>query len=137
MSKITLVLLALWFVPIIVLIWSMRKWPRRVGMLTGISFGLIVSPASFGLYGLYYAGSIVGFLGLASLFIHDSLPYYIATTTGLIPDHTVVEGIFHFYMLVISALVWSIIYGSLGVLIDALRYRAQAVRLSSDIRWLE
>lgn len=65
----------------------------------------------------------LGLLGLALTLVHSSAGYYIATTTGIVPGATVVTGVQYIYLWTLDAVVWSIAYGSLGWLIDAMMSR--------------
>ena len=122
MSNESLALLALWAIPILVLGLSFRKLPHHAFLLSGISLGTIVSPASLGLYSLYYSGNVLGFLGLFLCFIHDSLTYAVALWCAFIPDRTVIEGVYRLKFLAISAVIWSIVYGTIGTAIDVWRH---------------
>lgn len=118
----------LWAVPVLTAICSRRKDSQHVRFVTAVSFGVIVCPASFGLYSLYFTGAAlgipgtplvgIGLVGFASLMFHASLPYDMGTTMGLIPENTVIEGMNHFRMFVFAAVVWSLIYGAVGAIID-------------------
>jgi hypothetical protein len=93
-----------------------------------MSLGAIISPASMGLYSLYYVGGLIGFIGLfgfASTFLHSWPGYYIALAINLIPEHTVVEGVQRFYVEGCNALVWSIVYGLLGMFMDYLGTKSE------------
>jgi len=132
MSRESLAYLLLWLVPFFVLAFSLRKLPRHAGLLTGISLGTIVSPASLGLYSLYYSGNILGFLGLFLSFLHDSVTYAITTWAGIIPERTVVEGVYQLIFFTVSAIIWSIVYGTIGKVIDALRRSRKVVQIQTQ-----
>ena len=112
-----IILNLLWLVPIAT--WFITKnhtIPKR-SMIRGISFGLVVSPASLGLYTLYYVGpiaAILGMLGLVLSLFHGSVGYQIAIALNLIPSHTVVKGSAHIPIEIINALFWAVIYGLIG-----------------------
>lgn len=83
-------------------------------MIRGISFGLVISPASLGLYTLYYVGpiaAIFGMLGLVLSLLHGAVGYQTAIALNLIPSHTVVKGSAHLPIEIINALFWAVVYG--------------------------
>jgi len=97
--------------------------PEYLATITGIALGLVISPVSMGLYATYFLGPlgiVTGMIGLVSAVFHGTPGYYIARTFGLVPPG-VVEGIGHFYVGAINALVWAVIYGALGRVIDHAR----------------
>jgi hypothetical protein len=60
--------------PLVVYQIAKRVHPSRTWRATGLSFGLIIAPASLGLYTLYfvsYLGFLPGMVGLLSSFVHD------------------------------------------------------------------
>ena len=59
----------LWLVPIIVWFVSKNATPVWRSAIRGASFGAIVSPASMGLYGLYFLGPIVAIFGMLGLIL--------------------------------------------------------------------
>ncbi len=50
-------LLALWSLPVLAHRYARQRVPHHVWRNTGFALGLIISPASFGTYGLYYRGA--------------------------------------------------------------------------------
>lgn len=121
-----LALLALWFVPVAIALISRRVAPAHLWRNTGIAFGLVVASASLGLYGLYYVGplaAVFGMLGLVFSIFHGPPGYHLAITLGLVPSHTVVAGAFHAPVGIPNAFIWSLVYGTVGWLID--RWRAR------------
>jgi len=118
--------LALWLVPLFVALASRRAAPPHAWRNTGIGFGLVVAPASLGLYGLYYVGpvaAVFGMLGLVLELVHGPPGYKLAIALGLIPSHTVITGTARIPVEALNALVWSLVYGTLGWFIDVWRAR--------------
>jgi hypothetical protein len=95
--------------PLIVYRLAKRAHSSRTWALTGLSFGLIVSPASLGLYGLYFVhpvGFLPGMLGFMSSMIHGVPGFEIITALGLRDAHTVVNEQEHVMIEVINGLFW-------------------------------
>ena len=114
-------LLLLWLVPLAVAIASRRRAPLHVWRNVGLALGAVVSPATLGLYGLYFLGpiaAIVGLIGLPLVLVHGAPGYQLAVLLGLIPPNTVIEGSMHMPIEVLNAVVWSPLYGVLGGCID-------------------
>ena len=116
---------ALWAVPIAAARRS-RGSPNSWALI-GATFGLVVSPASLGTYGvgMILAPILVGvplvFLGLPLAMFHGPPGFHIATSAGLRYSSGVVEGIDHVTIESINAGIWSVAYGSLGLLSDLVR----------------
>jgi hypothetical protein len=108
--------------PFVVHLIAKRAHSRRTWALTGLSFGLIVSPASLGLYFLYvypfYVTFMLGMLGLMSCFFHGAPGFEIITALGLRDAHTVVNTQQYVTIDVINGLFWGIVYGALGRFLD-------------------
>jgi hypothetical protein len=120
-------LLALWLVPLVVALVSRRLAAAHVWRNTGFAFGLVVAPASLGLYVLFYVGPLVavlGMLGLPLALFHGWPGHNLALALGLIPP-TVVTGISRLTVEALNAVVWSFVYGALGWFIDVWRFRRQ------------
>jgi len=120
--------LALWLVPLAVAFASYRFARASLWRNTGFAFGLVVAPASLGLYALYFLGpiaAVLGMLGLILEMLHGAPGYSLALALGLIPSHTVVTGASRVPIELNNAVVWSIFYGVLGWLIDAWSRRRQ------------
>jgi hypothetical protein len=110
--------------PFVVYRIAKRVCPSRTWTATGISFGLIVAPASLGLYALYfisYFGFLPGMVGLLSSFVHDIPGFEIATALGLRDAHTIVNAQQSVTIEVINSFWWGLFYGVLGYLIDRWR----------------
>ena len=121
-------LLLLWLLPIIVAVASARYARSRLWRNTGIAFGLVVSPATLGLYALYFLGPIAALVGIVALplhLLHGSPGYELAVHFGLVPSHTVIEGLMHIPIEAINGAVWSIVYGLVGWGIDVFRKSKQ------------
>ena len=119
-----LLLLLLWLVPISVAVVSRRRASVHFWRNTGIAFGLVVAPATLGLYGLYFLGPIAALLGIVGLplaLLHGAPGYDLAVSLGLVPSHTVVEGMMYLPIEAINSAVWSIVYGAVGWGVDAFR----------------
>lgn len=120
--SLVLPLLALWLVPVVVFIWARRRAPKKLFRLTGVALGLVVAPASFGLYGLYFVGPLPGLVGLLVGFplmsFHSGPGFELATMMGLREPRTVVHGVQHVYIALLDAAVWSLVYGAAGWVID-------------------
>lgn len=117
-------LLLLWLLPIIVAVISRRYARSHLWRNTGIAFGLVVSPATLGLYSLYFLGPIAAILGLIGLplhLLHGAPGYELAVRFGFVPSHTVVEGFMHAPIESLNAVIWATVYGLVGWGIDAFR----------------
>ena len=112
-------LLSLWILPALALLYCVVKEPEKAGEVTGITLGIVAYPASLGLYGLFYNGNPLGFVGLFLCFLHSSIPGLIATAAGIDPA----KESFGFdvaAMVTISAATWGFIYGLIGMTIDSI-----------------
>lgn len=112
-----LILNLLWLVPVSIWVASRNKpFPKR-SVIRGISFGLVVSPASLGLYALYYVGPIAAIFGMPGLVLsmfHGAAGYNIAVAFNLVPSNTVINGTAHIPVEIISSLIWAVVYGFVG-----------------------
>ena len=107
--------------PFVVYRLAKRAHSRRTWALTGLSFGLIVSPASLGLYVLYFLhplGFLPGMLGLMSSLIHGEPGFELATALGLRDAHTVVNAQEGLMIDAFNGIIWGTIYGGLGRFLD-------------------
>ena len=131
MPSLLTALLLLWLVPVGALVISARLAPSWVGRVTGLALGAIVAPALLGLYGLYFVNPIVGLIGLIAFplaMLHEGPGYDLALALGLVPPRTVVAGIQRVYTEVFNGVVWALVYGLLGWLLDFLRARKRRPR---------
>lgn len=127
-----ILLCLLWLVPIIVLAISVRLARSWAGRATGIALGAIIAPALFGLYGLYFVGPIAALVGLIAFplaMLHGAPGYDLALALGIVTPATVVEGHQHFYVALLNGVVWAVVYGLLGWLIDFVRATRQRRRV--------
>lgn len=116
-------LLCLIVIPIVANIWGKKYHSTHTGLITGVSFGLIASPFSLGLYSLFYIPiiGIIGMIGLPFALLHGEPGFQIATILNLRQPNMVVSGIEHIYIEAINGIVWSIIYGFIGFTYDNLK----------------
>jgi len=90
----------------------------------------VISPASLGLYALYFLGPIAaipGMAGLALTLFHGAPGYDLSVAMGFVPSRTVVDGSLQASIEALNAGVWAAVYGTLGWLIDAIRARTRRV----------
>jgi len=116
-----LVLLVL--VPIAAWLYARRFMPQFSATATGVGFGLVVSPLSMGLYATYFLGPfgiVTGMIGLVSGMFHTAPGFHIIRSLGLVPPG-VIEGVGHLYVETANGLIWAVVYGSLGRVIDHVR----------------
>jgi hypothetical protein len=109
--------------PFVVYRLAKRAHSSRTWAATGLSFGLVISPASLGLYILYavpYVGLVPGILGLISSLFHYVPGFEAATALGLRGTH-VVTAQENVTIELINGLFWGIVYGALGHVIDRWR----------------
>lgn len=131
-------LLGLWLLPVLTFLIVRRKAPQKLWRLTGFSFGLVVAPASFGLYGLYFLGPLVGLLGLLAglplALFHGEPGFQLAIHFGFIEPRTVVEGVERMHIALLNGVVWSVVYGVIGFGIDwiILKCKKQATPASNS-----
>ena len=118
-------LLALLLFPVAVLFFVRKRFPQYLFLLCGLAFGAVASPASMGLYSLYFAGPIPGvfgmLVGLPLSMFHGVPGYEIALWTGLIPPRTVVDDTQRIYLWFIDGIFWALVYGLVGWGIDTFR----------------
>jgi hypothetical protein len=110
--------------PLVVYQIEKRVHPSRTWAATGLSFGLIIAPASLGLYTLYfvsYLGFLPGMVGLLSSFVHGIPGFEITTALRLRNFDTIVSDQEGVIIEIINGLFWGIVYGTLGHLIDRWR----------------
>jgi len=116
-------LVALVLVPTAAWLYARRFMPQYSATATGVGLGLIVSPLSMGLYATYFLGPlgiVTGMIGLLSGMFHGAPGFHITRSLGLVPSG-VIEGVAHLYVETANALVWAVIYGALGWMIDRVR----------------
>lgn len=121
--------IALWIVPIGIYLWARRAAAPATWRLTGVALGAVLTPALTGLYGLYFLGPITALLGLVALpllLIHSGVGYDLALWLGWVEPGTVVEPKQSLYVDALNGVVWALVYGALGWILDALRRRKRA-----------
>lgn len=118
---------ALLLIPIFAYRFARRKLPHRVFVITGATFGAIVSPVSMGLYSWFFLsplGLIPGFVGLVLESIHGPPGFHLAISLGLVRGVEVASDPAQQAIIeVINAIVWSLFYGLLGYVVDYVRNR--------------
>jgi hypothetical protein len=122
-------LITLWAIPIGAFLWARRHALGRLWQITGLAFGAVVSPAATGLYGFYFLGPLAAVLGLVALplaMIHGEPGYDLAIRLGLVQPRSTVEGAPGVYVEILNGLIWAVVYGSMGWLVDRLRSRKKA-----------
>ena len=115
-------LLILWLVPVIGYRIIRRVAPFAKWKVTGVILGAIVSPASMGLYGLYFLGPVsafFGMLGLPLVMVHSHPGYYIATELELVPKGTITLLRHQVILELINGVIWATIYCAIGAVLDA------------------
>jgi len=123
--------LLLWFLPLCAYRKLRVTAPIQVWRWTGIATGIVVCPASIGVYALYWVAgylwifgfplALVGMLGLLVGMIHGDPVYKIAIMLGIVERGTVVHGTSNLYIALLGALLWALVYGALGWAIDLWR----------------
>jgi hypothetical protein len=117
-------------VPIIAYRIAWQKQPSYLWSVTGISFGLVAAPVSFGLYAMFfvpYVGFVPGMIGLPLALLHGTPGFDIATILGIRDSGKVISGNEHFLIGLINALVWGVVYGVIGFGIDRYREARQQI----------
>jgi hypothetical protein len=125
-----LLLLLLVLVPIAARIWARKHAPQHRGAIVGAGLGLVASPVSLGLYATYFLGPlgiVTGLAGLVLVLWHVAPGYYICTTLGFVPTHTVVEGGSQVAVEISNGIFWGTVYGAFGYGIDRLRLKRKAL----------
>ena len=119
-----LLFLLLILIPLAAYKLAKRYKPRKLWTVTLFCFGAIVCPLGYGIYGL----GLIPFLGLVfigfGLFIsfwHSFVGYKIAIAAGIQEPAVVVSGLGHVWTDVFNGIVWGVLYGAIGYLIDWLR----------------
>lgn len=123
-------LLLLVLVPVAARIWAKRHAPQYRSAIVVAGLGLVASPVSLGLYATYFLGPlgiVTGLAGLVLVLWHVAPGYYICTTLGFVPTHTVVEGTSQVAVEVSNGIFWGAVYGALGYGIDRFRLKRKAL----------
>lgn len=109
----------LWLIPVITWFVTRNKPQIVKSTIRGVSFGLIVSSASMGLYSFYFIGplsAIFGMLGLVLTMFHQPAGYNLAIIFNLIPSHTVITGSDRPPIEIINTIFWAFCYGTPGLI---------------------
>ena len=124
--------MALWLFPIVAFLLARRLNSPRLWRITGFTFGAVVSPAAMGLYSLYFIGPIPALIsmliGRPLTLIHGGPGYNLAVWFDIIEPRTVVAGVQHVYIELLNGVFWSVVYGTLGWIVDSLRARRKSKR---------
>ena len=126
MEKIFLMLFTfLIIVPFIAYRMARKRSPRHIFTITGVSTGIVIAPCAFGLYSWFFVswiGLIPGYLGLILVAIHEPPGFHLAMQMGLVPAGSVVTSIGQRLVIEsLNAIVWGVVYGIVGYLIDRAR----------------
>ena len=116
----------LWFVPLVV--WfAMRTKPQILrSAITGVSLGLVITHASFGLHALHLVWPIFeafGQLGFFSSYIHVKAGITVAIILNLVSDHMPITDDQKLLIAIVNSISWAIAYGVLGFLWGCFRNR--------------
>ncbi|MGF1757562.1 hypothetical protein L4D76_06365 [Photobacterium sagamiensis] len=109
----------LWLVPFTAWFATRNKSQLVRGTITGVSFGLVISYVSAGLYALYYAwpaSEVFGQIGFYLNFIHDLAGVRVAIILQLISAESPITDDQKFLIAVVNTVFWGITYGLLGFL---------------------
>ena len=115
-----------WLVPVVVWIATRKRSKIIRSTIVGVSFGLVVSYASVGLYGLLLAWPVSEALGQFCFylsFVHDLAGIRVAIALHLIADNSPITEDQRFLLEVVNSVSWAIAYGVLGLLWGYLRFR--------------
>lgn len=121
----------LWLVPFVVWFALSNKSQILRSTITGASFGLVVTYASFGLHALHLAWPIseaFGQLGFYSSYIHVKAGVTVAIILNLVPDHTPITDDQKLLIEIVNSISWAIAYGALGFVLDYFRYKRNMKR---------
>jgi len=109
----------LWLVPLIVWIAARKRSKILRSTLVGVSFGLVVSYASVGLYALHFAWPVSEAFGQFCFylsFIHDLAGIRVAIFLRLVDAHSPPTDDQRLLIEVVNNVSWAIAYGVLGLL---------------------
>jgi len=116
----------LWLVPLIAWFAMRNKSTIQRSTITGISFGLVITHASFGLHALHLAWPVseaFGQLAFYSGYIHVKAGFRVAIFLQLISDHTPITEDQRHLLEIVNSVSWAIAYGALGFLLGFFRDR--------------
>jgi len=129
--------LSLWLIPVAVAIVARRYAPAHLWRTSGFALGLVISPATLGLYSLFFLGpiaAVLGIIGLVLHLIHGAPGYDLAVSLGLVPTHTVIEETLSVPIEALNALIWSVVYGAIGWVVDHRRAAKSQQALDNAIQ---
>ena len=115
----------LWLVPLVVWVATRKISQRLRYTLVGVSFGLIVSYASVGLYALHFVWPVSEAFGQFCFylsFLHDLAGIRVAIILQLISAHSPLSDDQRLLVEVVNAVSWAIAYGALGLLWGCFRH---------------
>ena len=116
----------LWFVPLVVWIATRKRSQILRSTIVAVSFGLVISYASVGLYALHFAWPVSESFGQFCFylsFIHDLAGIRVAIILRLIDAHTPIADDKRLLIEVVNVVTWAIVYGFLGLLWGFFRNR--------------
>ena len=131
-----LLLTLLILIPIFAYRWARSHHPTYKLTILGVSFGAVAAPFSMGLYAtffIHYLGIVTGMLGLVLSMLHGTPSYEISVQLGLVPSHTVTTQSDNIIIAIVSGVIWAIIYGAIGYLIDINRNSRLSPNKSSNL----
>jgi hypothetical protein len=118
----SLLLVLLIAIPYLVYRWAKMNRPTRTGVLTGATFGLVVSPVSLGLYLLGFLvpliGMLPGLVGLVLTMFHGAPAYQLSILFGFLERGVVVKGTRYVGLLLLDGMFWGVTYGLVGFIFD-------------------
>lgn len=118
-----------WLVPLVVWLATRKSSQIFRSTIVGVSFGLVVSYASVGLYALHLAWPISETLGQLCFyfsFFHDLAGVRVAIFFHLISAHTPIADDQRLLLEVVNSVSWAIAYGVLGLLWGYFRNSARS-----------
>ena len=110
----------LWLVPLVVYFAMRNKSTMTRSTITGVSYGLVITHASFGLHALHLAWSVsetFGQLAFYSGYIHVKAGIRVAIFLQLVSDHTPITEDLRLLLEIVNSISWAIVYGALGLLL--------------------
>lgn len=123
-----LLLILLAAIPYVVYQWARTNRPRQIGLLTGTTLGLVVSPVSSGLYLLGFLLPLIGLIpalvgGMLTMF-HGVPGYQLSIFLGIQEPGVVVEGYYvETWIQGLSGVFWGVTYGIIGFILDKTLFR--------------
>lgn len=116
----------LWLVPLVVWMATRKMSPVLKSTIVGVSFGLVVSYASVGLYALHLAWPVSEIFGQFCFylsFFHDLAGIRVAIALHLVADNSPITDDQRIVIEVVNNVSWAIAYGALGLLWGYFRNR--------------